>query len=276
LQRHFQDMTAREAQLGARVEGWKHQWSKINPALDALNKDAAQQRQQTEHQDHLIHGLQTAYATTFQNFEALQSAQREDRGELKALNESNTSVLRGLEETREDLGKATSFSNNLHTALERTNGELGLASRRLLSIEGAHGRLNENYERTKGHVGDLLSHHRNTAANMQVIQEDLHRTNDTLSTTRQQLEAAGANLNNIRGDLGRTNENVRRLDHGLEMCNSTFTGLQRGFVETGTHMSSRPITLPRLPAKSPRHRQIDNSGMPTARWSQDMSTAASD
>merc|ERR1712151_720676 len=166
LQRHFQDMTAREAQLGARVEGWKHQWNKINPALDALKKDAAQQRQQTEHQDHLIHGLQKAYATTFQNFEALESAQRQDRGELRTLKESNTSSPRGLDEAREDLAKATSFSNNLHTALERTNNELGLASRRLLTVEGAHGILSENYERTKGHVVDLLSHHKNTTAHM--------------------------------------------------------------------------------------------------------------
>jgi len=77
---------------------------------------------------------------------------------------------------------------------------------------------------------------------------------------RSQLEATNSNIYGVRSELGRTNEAVQRLDHGVELCHAGFSGLQKGFAETGNHMSSRPMTLPKLPSgppgvamRSPRH-----------------------
>lgn len=258
LQRHFQDMMQREAQMGARVEGWKHQWNKINPALDALRKDTAFLKQRSEHHDVVVHGLQQGYATTFSSVEALDGKHHGLRNEVQALQESLGAAHKALEDTRDGLGKATSFSNNLHTVLERTAGDLNKTAQKLEGLENRHDVLTDHVEKTTSNLTELARDHRANAAQVDALQQDLHRANEHLSLTRNQLEATNSGLSSVRGELGRTNEAVHRLDHGVELCHAGFSGLQKGFAETGTHMSSRPITLPKLPPsgsslRSPRH-----------------------
>jgi len=258
LQRQFQEMVQREAQMGARVEGWKHQWSKINPALDALRKEAAFLKQRSEHHDSVVHGLQQGYATTFSAVEALDGKQGRLRGDFETLRGHLTSAQKGLDDTRVELGKATSFSNNLHTVLERTIDDLSKTATKLDGLESRHTALTSHVEATTGNLADLTRNHHSSAVDIQNLSQELRRTNDTLSNARNQLEATGAGLQGVRSELGRTNDAVQRLDHGVELCHAGFSGLQKGIQETGHHMSTRPITLPKLPPgnssmRSPRH-----------------------
>merc|ERR1711865_909686 len=81
---------------------------------------------------------------------------------------------------------------------------------------------------------------------------ELDKTNDTLSSARNQLDSTENNLHGLKGEMGRTSEVVQRLDHGVELCQATFAGLQKGFVETGgaVHAARRPS---KLPSMLPKH-----------------------
>lgn len=259
LMQEFQDMVEREAQMGARVEGWRHQ---LNPAIDRLRKDASVMQQQLDHYHTVMEGLQQGYATTFSSLEAVEDKHHKLAGFCDGLKEN----LAGTQS-----GKATSFSNNLHTVLERTMGDLSRTSKKLEGIESRHDMLSEHLVKTTGDLADLVRDHKSSSDSIQVLAQDLRRTNDSLSPTKGQLEATATGLQGMRTELGRTNDAVQRLDHGVELCHAGFSGLQKGIQETGNHMLNRPTTLPKLPQdrlRSPRGRAEGTSSMATtaASW----------
>jgi len=273
LQKGLGEMTSREAQLGARVEGWKLQWSKISPAIESLRKETAVLKQQGEHHTAVMHGLQQSYATTFGTVEALEGSHGKLRGDLRELREGLTATQRGLDEAHEGLGQATAFSNKLHTALEKTCGDVGRSAARLDSLDARHEALSGGLERAASTVADLSREHRSYAAHVQNLQQDLQRTNETLSTARSQLDAAHSGIQGLKSELGRTNDTVQRIDHGVEICHAGFSGLQKGFAETGTHMSTRPLTLPKLPRGDLRSPRGESSLSTSAHSSRRSSTA---
>merc|ERR1712113_601600 len=80
----------------------------------------------------------------------------------------------------------------------------------------------------------------------QSLQRDLDKTNESVSNVRSEIDTANTNFNELRADLTKTIETMNRIDRGVELCHAGFTGMQKGFVETGTHISNKPMTLPKL------------------------------
>jgi len=246
LQKGLEAMTSREAQLGARLEGWKQQWSKLHPAMEELKKDGAFLKQRNEHHDAVLFSLQQGYATCFSSVEGLQSSHNKMGNDMQELSQSLQDTRQCLGDARDDLTRATSFSNNLHTALQKTDGDLHKVSTRASTLEQQHCALSEGLEKTNTNLSDLASEHRKSVSGLQLMRHDLDQTNEALGNTRNQLESAENNLQGVKNDLGRTNDTVQRIGHGVELCQAGFSGLQKGFVETGTHISSRPFALPKL------------------------------
>jgi len=247
LQKSTQEITAREAQLSAKLEGWKQQWSKLHPALEAIRKDTAFLKQGHDHHDSVVHTLQQGYAHNGNVVEALRDSHAKLGKDVQSVQQDLNLTQQGVADLRDGLDRATKFSNDLHTSLQKTEQDLKRTNMTLDGLETRHVALQDSFDKTNGVVSDLKADHRKSVSSVQTLHHELEKTNETLCTARNQIEHANMNLHGLKGDLGRTNDNVQRIDHGVELCQAGFSGLQKGFVETGTHIASRPITLPKLP-----------------------------
>lgn len=247
LQKNSQEISAREAQLSAKLEGWKQQWSKLHPALEAIRKDTAFLKQGHDHHDSVVHGLQQGYAHTGNLIESLRESHTKLGKDVQSAQQDLSVTQQGVTDLRDGLDRATKFSNDLHTSLQKTEQDLNRTNLKLDGLETRHVALQESFDKTSGAVSELKTEHRKSVSSVQTLHHELEKTNETLCTARNQIDSTNMNLYGLKGDLGRTNDNVQRLDHGVELCQAGFSGLQKGFVETGTHITSRPITLPKLP-----------------------------
>lgn len=246
----FEDMTAREGLLGGRLNDWKTQWSKLQPKLESISKDTAQLKQLTEHHEGTICTLQQGYATTFASIESLQKEHVQTTFDLQGLQQNLTGAQRDLSDTREGLARTNQFASTLQTASQKNDNELRRTALKLDGLETKNTSLCEVFEKTNGCVAELSKEQRKSVAGMQSLKNELDKTNDTLSSARNQLDSTESNLHGLKGEVGRTCEVVQRLDHGVELCQATFAGLQKGFVETGAgvhaNAARRPSMLPKL------------------------------
>jgi len=188
--------------------------------------------------------LQQGYATNFGSIEKLQSQQVQAAYDFQAMQQNLSGTQRDLNDTREGLSQANRVSSNLQAGLQKTESELRKTVLKLDGLETKHIGLCEAFEQTNGCVADLSKEHRKSIGNIQNLKLELDKTNDTLSSARNQLEVAENSVHGLKGELGRTSEVVQRLDHGVELCQASFAGLQKGFVETGANESRRRSSLP--------------------------------
>lgn len=246
LQKNAQEGSNREANLGARLECSKQQWAKVETKLEALIKDQAFLKQRCEHHDATIFLLQQADATAFSNVESLQGAHDKLNGEVLALQQKLSATQKDLNDTRDELGKATGFANNLHSGLQKTYHELHKTAMKLDGLESKQTTLADIVEKSNGNLAELTRDHHKSINSMSALQNELEKTNETLSSARGQLDITSGNLHIVKCDLGRTKETVQKLDQGLEHSHACFTGLQKGFEETGIHIARRPSNLPKI------------------------------
>jgi len=240
------DICSREGQLGARLNDWKHQWTKLQPKLEAISKDTAHLKQVTDHQKESLCTLQQGYATSLNHIESLQNQQVQATFDLQEVQQSVSVTQRDVLDTREGLSRADQFASSLQTGMQKTDNELRRTASKMDGLETKHQSLCEVFEKTNGCVSDLSKEHRRSIASVQTLKQEIDKTNGSLSSARIQLEATESHLHGLKGEVGRTSEVVQRLDHGVEMCQASFAGLQKGFVETSSNISRRPSMLPKL------------------------------
>jgi len=246
LQKQFDELITREGQMSGRVNDWKTQWSKLQPRLEAVTKDTAHLKQLQEHHEGSICSLQQGYATSFGSIEALQKQQVQTTFDVQSLQETVSGVQRDSNDIRESLGRAKQFSNTLQGGLQKSENEIRRICLKVDGLETKFGNLCDTFEKTNGNVADLSKEHRRSANSVQNLKLEIEKTNDNLSCARGQMEATDSHLNGLKGEFGRTSEVIQRLDQGVELCQASFAGLQKGFVETGAHISRRPSALPKL------------------------------
>mmetsp|Transcript_61562 Transcript_61562/g.133251 ORF Transcript_61562/g.133251 Transcript_61562/m.133251 type:complete len:502 (-) Transcript_61562:170-1675(-) len=253
LQQSFEAMSVREGQLSAKLEGWKQQWSKLHPGIEAIRKDVNVVKQRSEHQEAVVHGLQQGCANTFSIVEALQRSHEGTAGEVMSVRHNITTTQKALDDTCEKLGRSIVFAECLQKNLARTDSDVHQTNLRVDNLESKQGTLSESMEKMDSDVGDLQRLVRGAAGNVETLQRELTKTNESLGATGRQLEATGAGVQTLNKELGRTNESLKRLDHSVELCHAGFTGLQKGFVETNSHIASRATILPKIGRQAVDH-----------------------
>lgn len=263
LEKICKDLAAKEEQLSGRLEGWKSQWSKLHPSLEQLRKDIGVLKQTSDHHDAVVHGLQQSYATTYSSFEGLQKSYDKFGSELAKVQQGTIDNQQGLLTTKEELGRCVAFTNQLHMGLQKTDAELSRAGMGIESLSTKHATLSSAVDQANNHVNELTREHRQSINSVQTLHHELGKTNETLYGAKAQLDATNASVHGLKGELGRTNEAVNRLDHGMEICQAGFSGLQRGFAETGAHVAARPLTLPKI---SPKGMPSPRVGRPFTMW----------
>merc|ERR1719356_202069 len=123
IQQTIKDILEREKELGGRLEGWKAQWNKLQPAVDGLKKDAVFLKQSAESQDASIHGLQRGQQTLMESVEGLHGAHSKMTVELDAAHRALKQTNQAVAEAQDNIGHNTSFANGLHTRLDQATAE---------------------------------------------------------------------------------------------------------------------------------------------------------
>lgn len=250
LKKSVEAIMSREAHLGARVEDWKHQWSKLHPHVEALRKDSAYLKQQTEHQGSLIHGLQQSAADNFSHIETTQQAQEKLHGQVQGLQQGLSTAEHGLGVVQDKLAKLTTLTNGMYDELQKDDSKLHAIDSRLDAQEEAHTALSGRVERVNEGVTELWHNHKKAATSMQATQHELAKTNEGVKAVWDQIGTTNANLSNLEGEMGRANETLQKLKYGVDHCHAEFTGLQKGFMDTSTHVTNRPAALPKIAQES--------------------------
>merc|ERR1719389_583814 len=149
-----------------------------------------------------------------------------------------------LSDTSDNLGKTTNLANNLHAGLHKTNDDLHKTALQLDGLDLKHHSLQDTVEKTCSAVGDLMKGHRKAVSNVQTLQHELEKTNETLTTARNHLEDTKMDLHDVKGNLNRTNDTMQKLDLGVEFQHACFAGLRKGFEHTSAHLTTKPTMLP--------------------------------
>jgi chromosome segregation ATPase len=245
-QKSIDNLSSKENQLGARLNDWKTQWSKLQPRLEALTKESAHFKQLTDHHEAGICSLQQGYATNFSTLEALQKQHVQTTFDLQTVQENLCGTQRDINSCQEGLRQTNACFNTLQCRSEKTDAELRRVSLKLDGVDAKHTALCDTFDKTNGCVAELSKEHRRSVNCVQNLKQELDKTNDCLTSARNQLEATDSNMHGLKNEIGRTCEVVHRLDQGMEVCQAAFTGLQKGFAETGVTVSRRSSALPRL------------------------------
>merc|ERR1719356_202966 len=251
IQQTIKDILEREKELGGRLEGWKAQWNKLQPAVDGLKKDAVFLKQSAESQDASIHGLQRGQQTLMESVEGLHGAHSKMTVELDAAHRALKQTNQAVAEAQDNIGHNTSFANGLHTRLDQATAELGNTLLQLRGLEGKHQALCDVVDRATEKQDQMLQDSRKAANETAHLQRDLEKTNDNVATAAKQLEALSRGVQSNKGDLGHLADRVAQIESSTQALHGGFTGLQKGFLDSGLEMgptvtSKKSERLPRL------------------------------
>jgi chromosome segregation ATPase len=251
VQASMKEILTREKELSGRLEGWKAQWNKLQPAVDGLKKDMAHQKQTAESHDASIHGLQRGQQTLMGNFDDLQGLHAKMGAEFESLARHLKQTEQALTEAQDNISQNTNFANGLHNRLDQTDAELGKTNLQLKGLEGKHQALFDSVQRQGEVQGEMLQDARKMASEAAAMQRELDKTNDNLGNTAKQLDTTTRNLQTTKGELGNTREQLSQLEGTVASMQSGFMGLQKGFMDSGLEMgpavaAKRHDRLPRI------------------------------
>jgi chromosome segregation ATPase len=277
VQQTIKDILAREKELGGRLEGWKAQWNKLQPAVDGLKKDAVFLKQSAESHDASIHGLQRGQQTLMDSFDGLHGAHGKMTVELDAAHRALKQTNQAVAEAQDNIGHNTSFANGLHTRLDQSAAELGNTLLQLRGLEGKHQALCDVVDRTAEKQDQMLQDGRKAANETAHMQRDLEKTNDNVATATKQLEVLSRGLQSNKGELGHIADRVAQIEGSTQAMHGAFNGLQKGFVDSGLEMgpsvaSKKSERLPRLTDGAARSGSPNFPGTGTPRGVQRVST----
>jgi chromosome segregation ATPase len=234
--------------------------AKLQHSIDAAASDIVLLEKGLERHDTLSQELQQGQEATSTNLQSFTRSHEKISTDVRTLQHQLSKAQQSLLDTREGLDRTTELTNKIHTGLQETDTELHKTCLQLDEVAMKQGIIKEDLGKTSACVTDLVVGHRRAVNNVQTLQHELGKTNDTLHTTRGQIETTHAGLNGLKGDLGRTKETLDRVDRGMESCHQSFSGLRKGFQETGAHISTRPMTLPKL--TQDRLAKVESRGSP--------------
>eukprot|EP00927_Polykrikos_kofoidii_P014892 TRINITY_DN16595_c0_g1_i1.p1 TRINITY_DN16595_c0_g1~~TRINITY_DN16595_c0_g1_i1.p1 ORF type:complete len:582 (-),score=91.78 TRINITY_DN16595_c0_g1_i1:108-1853(-) len=252
LQKSVELLREGEAHLGSRLEGWKNQWSKLHPAVEDMKKENACLRQHYDHHEATIFAMQRDFHTTFQLVEELRGKSEKAGIDLDNIREILDETRQGLNSTQIHLSKTNQSLGATQTGLQRAENDLQKAANKIEGLDTRHVRLSHCLDQTNSAMGELTRDFKRTTGTVQSLHHEVQKAHDTLSATRNQVDDAHAGLQGLRTNLGRSNDTIKKLEHGVQLCRAGFSGLQRGFVETGSHVTNQKLTLPKLSTPSPK------------------------
>lgn len=253
LQKGLQDIAAREGQLQHQLNGWKDQWSKLHPEIQVCVKDIGQLKTRTDHHDAAIHSIQQGCLHNSKGVDLLQHSQDGMRVDVQAVSKDLITTQGDMAAIREGLADATTVANSLHASWEEVSSKLRKTTTLIESVDNRNVAVVADLEKMNHVVMDLQREHRKSVNAVQSVSRDLERTKDALTSTRTDLASANSNMESLKGDLGSTKNVLHRLDHGVEFCSAGFSGLQKGFMATGTNIQQRKsVALPTVTTPRPR------------------------
>jgi len=254
LQRSADAKNAKDADQSAQIENLKATMCRLQPVVESLRKDSTFVKQRQDHHDAVIHTIQQNHGTLHATQETMHDAHEKLARDTQVLEQGLHASQTGMDHTREGLSQANAFAATMHANLDKLRLELQRASQRMEGLDHRQVALSESLDQVVGDTAGLSREQARGAADAQALRHDVEKTKEALARTNEHLEATNGRLVGVGGDLGRTNETLQRLDSSMEMCQAGFSGLQKGFMETGAHIARRPLKLPQLPT-SPGHGQ---------------------
>jgi chromosome segregation ATPase len=244
LQKHFEENAAGDADRSKKVKDIMHVLANVQRGLQATDTDVAKLTESLEQNDAATHALQQGHASLSQSLSNLTRAHEKEVADITSLQKDLAKAKQGLSDTQDGLSKTTNLANNLHNGLHKTNDNLQKTALQLDGLDLKHNSLQDTVDKTCGAVGNLMKGHRKAVSNVQGLQHELEKTNETLTTARNHLEETKMDLHDVKGNLSRTNDTMQKLDLGVEFQHACFAGLRKGFQDT--QITTKPTMLPKL------------------------------
>jgi len=236
----------RTAELSTHFKEAANHRAKLQHSLDIAESDIVLLKKGLERYDALSQELQQGQEAASTSLQSLTKGCEKTGTDVRTLQHQLLACQQGLADTRDSLDKTTELANRLHSGLQDTDTELRRTCLQLDETETKQQIIKDNLDKTTECVTDLVRGHRKAVNNVQTLQHELGKTNDTLQSARGQIDSTNAGLSGLKGELSRTKDSLERVDRGMESCHQNFSGLRKGFQETGAHLTSRPMTLPKL------------------------------
>jgi len=271
LQRGADHRSGKDLDLSRQLDSLKADMCKLQPTVESLRKDSAFLKQRQENHDAAIHTVQQNQGTLHATQETMSHKHERLAREAKALEQSLAATRGGLDHARDGLGQANTNAAALRDNVDKLRLDLHKTSQRVEGAENQHAALSESFSRVVCDAVELSREQGRAASERQALRHELEQTKAALTRARGDLDATNERLQGVGGDLGRTNEAVRRLDDSMDFCHAGFSGLQKGFIETGVHIARRPLVLPKLLSSS-AHDQLGKTGI----TSKDLATVTRD
>jgi len=241
LQKSVQDVAAREGQLHQLLNGWKDQWSKLHPEIQACAKGINEVKTRSDHHDSAIHSIQHGCIHNAKGVEALHHNLDLTRSEMLSLKQELDAAQGDATTNREGLDEARKAALALRGELDGVARGLQKTAVGVERLDSRSAAVLEHVQKNTSAVASVQSEHRQAVAMVQTVQRDLERTKDNLTATKTDLASASSNMEVLKTDLRGANATLHRLDHGVEFCHAGFSGLQKGFMATGTHIQQRDV-----------------------------------
>jgi len=252
LQKSVQEVAAREGQLHQLLNGWKDQWSKLHPEIQLCAKGINEAKTRSDHHDAALHSIQHGCIHNAKGVEALQHNLDQTRAEMQSLKQELEAAQGVATTNREGLDEARKANLALRGEIDALAGGLQKTAVSVERLDSRSAGVMEDIQKTTSTVAAIQSEQGNAVAMVKIVQRDLERTKDNLTATKTDLATASSNMEELKTDLGTTRATLHRLDHGVEFCHAGFSGLQKGFMATGTHIQQRKaVALPSVTTPRP-------------------------
>mmetsp|Transcript_40613 Transcript_40613/g.117427 ORF Transcript_40613/g.117427 Transcript_40613/m.117427 type:complete len:524 (-) Transcript_40613:339-1910(-) len=239
--------TAREVETRKQLEALKGQLSRVQPNVDALQRDAAYLKQHMKQQEEAVHTIQQNDAIVHGGQEDIKVAQDLLTRQMEQAHKQLNASKDGYENLRAMVNRTNASIATLQTGLQDVSAQLQKAGARIDGVEKKHTALGESLAKAGASTAELRRECQDNARDAAGLHHELEKTAEALEGLRAEVHAANERVSGLSTELGSTAESMHRLDSTMELCKAGLTGLQKGFVDAGTHFQTRPITLPRLP-----------------------------
>ena len=226
LQGSINDVAEDVTELGGRLDTAETDIDNLQSDMAAVKDDMTTVKDDISGLQDTVANLDNTYATD----EELQSTKTELQGNINKVSGDLASTSEKVGNLENSLSDTNEKVGNLETSLSDTNKKVD-------SLESS---LADKADTS--YVNEQLAG-KADASDVTALEDELGKTNQTVSDLNGKLETTDQNVANLESELNKTNETVTALDGELEKTNETVTALDGELEKTNTAVAGNTAAI---------------------------------
>ena len=246
-----EELTAAKDELSGKIDAITQEGGAIDTAVDAVKDELQGSINDVAEDVTELDGRLDTAETDIDNLQSDMATVKDDMTTVKNDISGLQDTVANLDNTYATDKELQSTKDELQGNIDKVSGDLASTSEKVGNLENSLSDTNKKVDSLESSLADKADTSyvneqlagKADASDVTALEDELGKTNQTVSDLNGKLETTDQNVANLESELNKTNETVTALDGELEKTNETVTALDGELEKTNTAVAGNTAAI---------------------------------